>query len=81
MLRVVLPLHIHCEGGAAAGCPTVAYPTPQGVVQVDRSALMNSLYDVYYVDVWINMLWLALFVPGFFLANALAMRFIRHIVR
>lgn len=39
LLRVVLPLHIHCEGGKAAGCPVILYPTPAGVIPVDRSAL------------------------------------------
>lgn len=48
-------------------------PTPPSAV--------NKLYEVYYSDVWANMGWLALFVPCFFAANALALRFVRHIVR
>lgn len=81
-LRVLLPLHIHCEGGAAAGCPKIPYPDPvRGLVPIDRSVLMNRLYEVYYSDIWPNMGWLAIFVGVFMVTYGLALRFVRHIVR
>jgi hypothetical protein len=82
LLRAVLPLHIHCEGGtSSAGCTRIAYPTPAGIRRLDLDVLMDSLYDVRYADVWPNLGWLALFVPAFFVLNALALRYVRHIVR
>lgn len=100
--RVLLPLHVHCEGGRAAGCPTVMYLYfPQ-----DRTELVDSepcgggapcllrwqhyhalpclsaeFFDVSYAGIWPNMGYLAVFVGVFLVTNALAMRFIRHIVR
>jgi hypothetical protein len=80
LLRAIYPLHIHCEGGASAGCPAILYPTAAGVILIDRSTLMNTLYDVYFDQIWTNIGWLAVFVPVFFLLNAVALKFVRHIV-
>ena len=81
LLRALFALHLRCDGGAAAGCVTIDYPTPRGVVPQDRSALVATLYDVQYDALWANVGWLALFVPALFVLNALSLRFFRHIVR
>jgi len=81
LIRALFALHLRCDGGAAAGCVTINYPTAQGLVPRDRSDLVASLYDVQYDAMWTNVGWLALFVPTLFVLNALSLRFFRHIVR
>ena len=80
--RALIPLHFHCEGGAAAGCPTVLFPDPvKGVITVDRSSLVDSLYELEYARVWENIGYLAIFVGVFQVLNVLATTYVRHIVR
>lgn len=81
LIRALFALHLRCDGGAAAGCVTIDYPTAQGLVPRDRSDLVATLYDVQYDAMWTNVGWLALFVPALFVLNALSLRFFRHIVR
>ena len=77
-----MPLHFNCEGGLAAGCPTVQYPDPvKGIITVDRSTLVNSLYELEYSQVWANIGYLAIFVGFFQILNVLATTYVRHIVR
>jgi hypothetical protein len=81
-LNVLLPLHLTCDGGEAAGCPTVLYPEPGvGLVPVDRTLLVDELYGVSHATLWKNMGFLAVFVGVFVVTTALAMQFVRHIVR
>lgn len=77
-IRVLLPLHVHCEGGVQAGCPTIRLPTPAGMITVDRSALLSAQFDVSVDEIWVNMSWLALFCPIFFLLYSIVLRFIKH---
>jgi hypothetical protein len=42
------------------------FPDPsRGIVRLDRSTLVNFLYDLSYDSVWANVGYLALFVAAF----------------
>ena len=44
----MLPNHFYCEGGAAAGCPTVAVPYTNTVVIMGRYQYVSDKYEMVY---------------------------------
>ena len=81
-LKALLPLHLTCDGGAAAGCPTILYPIPGvGQVAVDRTALVDELYDVSSSRLWQSVAAMAVFAAALLATTALSMGLVRHITR
>ena len=46
----MLPNHFYCEGGVAAGCPTVRVPYsgPGGFYIADKYSYVAHKYEVFY---------------------------------
>jgi ABC-type multidrug transport system permease subunit len=81
-LDALLPLHLTCDGGAAAGCPTIVYPVPGiGPIPVDRTALVDELYDVSYSHLWHNIGIMAIFAAVLLATSCLSISLLRHITR
>ncbi len=72
--RALIPLHFYCEGGVSAGCPTIV--APDSVTQVptlyDRSAYVDSTYELSYAAIWPSIGYMAIFVGVFQALNILS---------
>lgn len=79
--RALIPPHFYCEGGLAAGCPTVSVLQSSVEVILDRYSYIADKYEVYYDSRWANLGYLAIFIAVFQTLNILATRFVRHINR
>lgn len=81
-LNALLPLHLTCNGGPEAGCPTISYPLPDGgVSSIDRTKLVDDLYDVSYSRLWSSIAILSSFAGVLLVTTALSMAYVRHITR
>lgn len=76
--RAIIPPQFFCEG---PNCPLINNVTPQGTTVLDRYAFISSKYDVYEVDRWTNLGYLAIFIIFFQLCAWLATRVVRHLTR
>ena len=79
--RALIPLHFKCEGGVAAGCPTISVPNSTGVYTWDRMEFINDAYELSYDQIWPSIGYTAIFIGVFQFFNVLATYRIRHISR
>ena len=80
--RALIPLHFHCEGGVAAGCPTLLAPNDSQVLTLyDRSTFVESTYEVSHSAIWACIGYTALFIVAFQALNILSTYRVRHISR
>jgi ABC-type multidrug transport system permease subunit len=80
MAAVTSP-QFYCEGGAAAGCPTLAVPTAAGVQTVVISDYIDSYFGIHYDQRWANAGWLVLFVGVLAVFSLLTIQYVSWVRR
>jgi hypothetical protein len=80
--RALVPLHFHCDGGAAAGCPTILAPDANQVpTVVDRSEFVDATYELSVTQIWPSIGYMAIFIAVFQAVNIASTYSVRHISR
>lgn len=75
--RALIPLHFDCQGGTAAGCPTITVFE----VSVDRSDFVSSTYEVAVSQIWPSIGYMAIFIAVFQALNVFSTYRVRHLSR
>lgn len=76
--RAIIPIHFFCEG---SGCPSIAVPSPNGLVMKQTYEYVVVTYDVDYHERWFNYGIMWIFFAGIILISMYNTKFRRFIVR